>query len=76
MLTALETWNQTLNKLVEIYPYVGIEMMLALARIASWIIWHSVQIKMNNTILEEDMVFKNKAKRVHARRLSAAESTL
>jgi len=52
MSTGLETWNQTLNELVEIYPFVGTEMMPALAGVASWIIWHLVQIKMKNTVLE------------------------
>ena len=77
MSTGLETWNTNLNEVVELYPFVGTEMMLAIAGIASWIIWHLVQIKMENTVLaEEDAFFQNKAKLVQARKLAAAESTL
>ncbi len=77
MSTGLETWHQNLNEVVELYPFVGTEMMLALAGIASWIIWHLVQIKMENSVLEEeDAVFQNKTKLAQARKLASAESTM
>ena len=77
MSTGLETWNTNLNEVVELYPFVGTEMMLALAGIASWIIWHLVQIKMETAVLEEEeAVFQDKTKLANARKLAAAESTL
>jgi len=77
MSTGLETWNQNLNQLNEIYPFVGTEMMLAIAGIASWIIWHLIQIKMENAVFtEEDAFFQDKTKLAQARKLGAAESTM
>ena len=77
MSTGLETWNTNLNEVVELYPFVGTEMILAIAGIASWIIWHLIQIKMENAVLaEEDAFFQDKTKLAQARKLGAAESTL
>ncbi len=77
MSTGLETWTRNLNELTELYPFVGTEMLLAWAGIASWIIWHLVQIKMESNVLaEEDAVFQDKAKLANARKLSAAESVM
>jgi len=77
MSTGLETWQGNLNEVVELYPFVGTEMMLAIAGIASWIIWHLVQIKMENTVLaEEEAVFQDKGKLAKARKIGSAESTL
>jgi len=77
MSTGLETWSTNLNEVVELYPFAGTEMMLAIAGIASWLIWHLVQIKMENAVLEEEeAVFQDKTKLAQARKLGAAESTL
>jgi len=77
MSTGLETWVQNLNEVVELYPFVGTEMMLAIAGIASWIIWHLIQIKMENSVLaEEDAVFQDKGKLAQAGRIAMAESTM
>ncbi len=75
MSTGLETWTQNLNEVSELYPFVGTEMALAIAGIASWIIWHLIQIKMEaNLLAEEDAVFQDKAKLEGARKLANAES--
>ena len=77
MSTGLETWIQNLNEVNELYPFVGTEMILAIAGNASWIIWHLIQIKMENAVLaEEEAIFQDKTKLNNARKLSAAESTL
>jgi hypothetical protein len=77
MSTGLETWNQNLNMVNELYPFVGTEMMLAIAGIASWIIWHLIQIKMEISVLdEENAVFQDKQKLAKARKIGAAESTM
>jgi len=75
MSTGLETWTQNLNELSELYPFVGTEMVMAWAAIASWIIWHLVQIKMeNNQLAEEASRFSDKAKLVKAMQVSNADS--
>ncbi len=77
MSTGLETWNTNLNEVFELYPFVGTEMMLAIAGIASWVIWHLIQMKMENAVLEEeDAIFQDKTKLAQARKISTAESTL
>ena len=75
MSTGLTTWNQNLLELNELYPFVGTEMILAFAGIASWIIWHLIQIKMeSNLTAEEDAMYQDKEKLNAARHLSNAES--
>jgi len=75
MSTGLETWTQNLNEVTELYPFVGTEMVLAWAAIASWVIWHLVQIKMeNNQLAEERAKFSDKAKLAKAMEVSNAES--
>lgn len=77
MSTGLETWTTNLNEVNELYPFVGTEMLLAIAGIASWIIWHLIQIKMESGVLaEEEAVFQDKEKLAKARKLGVAESTL
>ena len=60
MSTGLTTWNQNLAEVSEIYPFVGTEMILAIAAIASWIIWHLIQIKM-------EMLMSNLIQMVHCK---------
>ena len=75
MSTGLTTWNQNLAEVSEIYPFVGTEMILAIAAIASWIIWHLIQIKMENKLIaEEDSMYQDKDKLNAARHLANAES--
>lgn len=38
-----------------IYPFVGTEMMLAIAGYAFWLIWHVKQIKKENQEFAEDI---------------------
>ncbi len=75
MSTGLETWNQDLNALVEMHPFAGTEFTLVMVGLASWIIWHIIQIKMeNNLMAEEDALYQDKAKLNAARHLGNAES--
>ncbi len=75
MSTGLETWNTNLFEVVELYPFVGSEMALAVCAIAAWLIWHVLQIKAENkTLAEEDALFQDKAKLAAARRLANAET--
>jgi len=54
MSTGLTTWTGNLNEFVELYPFVGTEMILAWVGIASWVIWHLLQIRGENKVLEEE----------------------
>ncbi len=75
MSTGLETWNQNLNEVTELYPFVGTEMVLAIAAIASWVIWHLIQIGMENKQLaEEQAKFSDKDKLAKAMQVSNADS--
>ena len=54
MSTGLETWNQSMLEIGAAYPFVGTEMLWALIGIASWIIWHVIQIKNENKVIDEE----------------------
>ena len=75
MSTGIETWNTNLMEVSEVYPFVGTEMTLAIVGIASWIIWHIIQIRMESkTLAEEEALFEDKTKLAAARKLSNAET--
>ena len=54
MSTGLETWNQSILDIGPAYPFVGTELLLTIVGLATWIIWHIVQIKTENKIIEEE----------------------
>lgn len=73
MSTNIETWNQNLLDIGAMYPFPGTEMLWALLGIASWILWHLIQIRMEGKVLEEeDQIFQDKEKLAQARNLSVA----
>ncbi len=75
MSTGLETWQTNLMEVTEIYPFVGTEFALAVIAIVSWVVWHLVQIKMENKALEEEAQrFSDKNKLAQAMQVSNAES--
>ena len=75
MSTGLETWNQNLAEVGAVYPMVGSEYILAFIGIASWIIWHVIQMRSENKILEEeDNLFKDKEQLAKAARISNAQT--
>jgi hypothetical protein len=75
MSTGLETWNQNLAELGAVYPMVGTEVVLAFVGIASWIIWHLLQIKEENKVInEEDALFSDKEQLAKAARISNAQT--
>jgi len=58
-----------------LYPFPGTETILALIGIASWIIWHIMQIKSENAALDEEKrIFSDKAKLRKAMEISNADS--
>jgi len=75
MSTGLDTWNMNLLDIGALYPFPGSEMLLVLIGLASWIVWHIIQIKRENFNLdEEDEVFSDKAKLKKAMEISNAET--
>jgi len=54
MSTGLETWNQNLLDIGALYPMPGSEVLLALIGLATWIVWHLIQIMAENKVYEED----------------------
>ncbi len=75
MSTGIETWNMNLLEIGPMYPFPGFEMLIAVLGIASWIIWHLIQIRMENQILDEDEeLFSSPEKLKQAMMLSNAET--
>lgn len=75
MSTGLETWNQNLAELGAVYPMPGSEYILAFIGIASWVIWHLIQIKGENKVLdEEEVIFSDKEQLAKAARISNAQT--
>lgn len=75
MSTGIETWNMNLLEIGPMYPFPGFEMLIAVLGIASWIIWHLIQIRMENQILAEDEeLFSSPEKLKQAMMLSNAET--
>lgn len=73
MSTGIETWNTNLFEVVELYPFAGSEMVMAVAGIVAWIIWHLIQIRSESqTLAEEDAAFHDKEKLAAARKLGNA----
>lgn len=74
MSTGLESWNQNLLDIGALYPMPGSEVILALIGLASWIIWHIIQIRTENKTYEEDeqKLFANPERLKKAMQVSAA----
>ena len=73
MSTGLETWNQNLTELGPLYPFVGTEVILSIAGIVVWIIWHLVQIRGENATDDaESQRFSDKARLAKAMEVSNA----
>ncbi len=71
MSTGLETWTANLNEVGPLYPFVGTEVLLAIIGIASWVIWHIIQIKAENKIYsDEEKTFSDKTKLENAMKMS------
>lgn len=54
MSTGIETWNMNLLDIGPMYPFPGTEVLWALIGIATWIIWHVIQIRAENRTFEEE----------------------
>ncbi len=75
MSTGIETWNMNLLDIGPMYPFAGTEVFWALLGLASWVIWHVVQMKMENKVLEEDdKLFSDDSKLEKALEISGAQT--
>lgn len=75
METGLTTWNMNLLEIGTLYPFPGTEMLWAIIGIASWVIWHLIQMRAENkTLAEEEQNFSDKAKLNSAIQVSNAET--
>jgi hypothetical protein len=54
MSTGLESWNTNLLDVGPLYPFAGTEMLWALIGIATWVVWHLIQIRAENKVYDED----------------------
>ena len=75
MNTGIETWNMNLLDIGAMYPFPGTEGLWAFIGIATWIIWHLIQIRGENKVYKEDEELFDKPERLKAAmKLSAAET--
>lgn len=75
MSTGIETWNMNLLDIGPMYPFPGIEVLLAIIGLATWIVWHIIQMKAEGrTMMEEEQRLSHKARLEAALRLSSAET--
>lgn len=54
MSTGIESWNQNLLEIGPMYPLPGIETLLVIIGVASWILWHVIQFRRENHIYDDD----------------------
>jgi len=77
MSTGLTTWHINPLDLGPLYPFVGSEMFWVLLGLATWIVWHIVQIRGEEaTMGREDELFKDSERLVRAMRISKAETLI
>jgi len=77
MSTGLETWVTNLNEVGPLYPFTGTEVLLAIVGIATWVIWHIIQIKSEIKLCdEEEKLFADKANLEKAMQRSNAETLI
>jgi len=77
MSTGIESWNQNLLDIGPMYPFPGSEYVLAIAGLASWVIWHIIQIRNEAKVFkEEDQHFSDKERLESAMNVSNAETLI
>lgn len=75
MSTGIETWNMNLLDIGPMYPLPGWETLFALIGIVTWIIWHLIQIRLENSVYEkEERHYFNKEMLSEAMQISNAET--
>jgi hypothetical protein len=49
-------WDGDLTQLGPIYPFVGSEMLMVILAVIFWIVWHILQIRMENRTHDNDVI--------------------
>lgn len=77
MSTGVETWNQNLLDIGAMYPFPGSEGVLVIIGVALWLVWHAIQLRRENNLLEEeDERFTQTGRLEKAMALSNAETLI
>lgn len=77
MSTGVETWNQNLLDIGAMYPFPGTEGVLVIIGVALWLVWHAIQLRRENNLLEEEDEFFTQTGRLEkAMALSNAETLI
>ena len=53
--TGISSWSVDLGEVGAIYPFQGTEFIWFLAGVAFWIIWHIVQLRLEDRTYEDDL---------------------
>ena len=54
-MATITSWTGNIADIGPIYPWVGAEGVLFIIGLATWIVWHIIQIKMENKTYEEEI---------------------
>lgn len=77
MNTGIETWNMNLLEIGAMYPFPGTEVFWTIVGLATWILFHLIQIKNENAVYKEDEeLFEKPEKLKAAMAVSNAETLL
>ncbi len=75
MSTGIESWNVNLLDIGPMYPFPGSEMLLVIIGLVTWVLWHIIQVKMENRIYDrEDAHYQDPAMLEKAMVLAEAET--
>jgi len=55
MSTGIETWNVDLLTIGPMYPFPGTEVLWVVIGLATWVIWHIWQFRLENSNFEDDL---------------------
>jgi len=77
MSTGIETWNMNLLDIGPMYPFPGTEMIWVLIGLATWILWHVYQARVEKNALDhENELFEGREKLRAAMDLANAETLM
>ncbi len=77
MSTGIETWNMSMLDIGPMYPFPGTEVLWVILGLASWILWHWLQARMERRVFDEDeKLFDDSAKLTAAMEMSNAETLI
>ena len=54
-MATVTSWTGNIADIGPIYPMVGTEGLLVIIGLATWIVWHIIQTKMENKTYEEEI---------------------